>query len=89
MNSDDRVHDDRATQRQSDGLPAADPTPLLSSSDTYHQGAPEFAKLEDGDRSGEGRQVAPSIGLLHADVVHQSVHMFSFIFLHLPRSSAR
>jgi len=80
MNSDDRVHDDRATQRQGDGLLAPDPAPLLPS-DTNHQSAPKFAKLEDGDRPGEGRQIASSVGLLHADVVHQSVYISHFYLI--------
>lgn len=78
-NSDDHIYDDRATQWQGDGLLTPDSAPLLSS-DTNHQSAPKFAKLEDGDRSGKGRQVASSVGLLHADVIHQSVSIYYFYF---------
>jgi len=88
MNSDDSVHDDRATQWQGDGLLSADAAPLLSS-DTNNQSASKFAKLEDGDRSGEGRQVASSVGLLHANVVHQSVYIYHLYLLNQALTTRR
>lgn len=64
------VYDDRTEGRQGGQHP--DKTSLLPS-DQDHKGAPEFQKLENGHCSGEGDQIAATVGLFHAYQLHQPV----------------